>query len=76
MIKRKGLKAGIKKNKLHFHSLRHTFSKKLYEKSNNNILLVSKVLGHKSLNYTQIYLQTLDVREIEKALTVPLFDIV
>ena len=74
MLKRKGQKAGIKKRKLHFHTLRHTFAKKFYEKSGYDILSLSKVLGHRSLNTTSIYLQGLNIDEIKKVQTIKLFD--
>ena len=38
-----------------FHSLRHTFAKNIYEKS-KDIRLVSRLLGHKSVLTTMIYL--------------------
>ena len=75
VIKRKGERAGIKKRILHFHSLRHTFAKRFYERSNYDILLLSKVLGHKNLNTTQIYLQGLNIDEIKKVQTKQLFEI-
>ncbi len=74
MLKRKGARAGIKKRKLHFHVLRHTFAKKFYEKSGYDILSLSKVLGHRSLNTTSIYLQGLNIDEIKKVQTIKLFD--
>jgi integrase len=41
------------------HSLRHMFAKNLYEATGNDIVRVSKMLGHKSLATTQTYLQNL-----------------
>ncbi len=74
MLKRKGARAEIRKRKLHFHTLRHTFAIKFYEKSNYDIVSLSRVLGHKSLNTTQIYLQGFNSDKIEKVQTIKLFD--
>ena len=46
-------------SKCSIHSLRHMFAKQMYEASGNNIVRVSKMLGHKSLATTQTYLQNL-----------------
>lgn len=50
-----GKKAGIRKEVLHPHGLRHYFAIKMMKASNNNISLVSSYLGHSSINTTMIY---------------------
>lgn len=39
------------------HSLRHTFAVNLYTKSDQNLSLVQRALGHASLHTTSVYLQ-------------------
>lgn len=41
------------------HSLRHMFAWNVYKGSGNDIYLASKLLGHKSLNTTRVYLEHL-----------------
>ena len=43
------------KKKYHTHSLRHTSPTLLYEENEVNIFILKKILGHKSLDATQIY---------------------
>jgi integrase/recombinase XerD len=44
---------------LSFHSLRHTFAMRLYSET-KDILLVQRMLGHKSLTNTLVYARSLD----------------
>lgn len=43
------------KKKYHTHSLRHTSPTLLYEENDVNIFVLKKILGHESLEATQIY---------------------
>lgn len=43
------------KKELHTHSLRHTGATLLYNENNLSILIIQKILGHKSLASTEIY---------------------
>lgn len=43
------------KKKYHTHTLRHTSPTLLYEENDVNIFILKKILGHKSLEATQIY---------------------
>lgn len=43
------------KKKYHTHSLRHTSPTLLYEENDVNIFVLKKILGHESLDATQIY---------------------
>lgn len=55
LLQNYGKKAGIRKEVLHPHGLRHYFAIKMMKASNNNISLVSSYLGHSSINTTMIY---------------------
>lgn len=57
-IKRWVLKAGIHKN-ITFHCARHTFAVMMLDLG-TDIYTVSKLLGHRELNTTQIYAKVLD----------------
>ncbi len=43
----------------HFHALRHTFAMRLYAKT-KDLLLVKRLLGHRSITSTQVYADALD----------------
>ena len=43
------------KNKYHTHSLRHTGASLLYNEKDINVFVLKKILGHKSLEATQVY---------------------
>jgi len=64
-----GKKYGIPRNVLHAHAFRHFFAIE-FLKRNNNIALLADLLGHGSVNVTQIYLrmsQEQQKDEIDKA---------
>jgi len=46
--------------KYHTHSLRHTSATLLYEENDVNIFVLKKILGHKSLDATQLYTHVSD----------------
>ena len=52
------------------HSTRKTFSRKTFEKSTNNVFVVQKALGHKSILTTYKYLNSTDgeVKNVVKSL--------
>ncbi len=58
MIKRRAVKAGIKKD-VYPHLLRHSFATDLLRES-KNIRLVQKALGHSHLSTTMIYTHVYD----------------
>ena len=55
-IKRYGLRYGIRPEVLHPHAFRHMFAVQ-FLKNNQNIALLSDILGHESLSTTAIYLR-------------------
>lgn len=64
-----GKKYGIPKEVMHPHSFRHFFAIE-FLKRNNNIALLADLLGHNSVNVTQIYLRMSQKQqrdEIDKA---------
>ena len=65
MVKRYGIRAGIKKD-LHPHTLRHTFATDLL-RDTKNIRLVQRALGHVSISTTMIYTHIVD-DQLEDAL--------
>jgi integrase len=52
--------AGLDWKKMKFHTGRHTYATNLLELTNGDLYTVSKLLGHKSLQTTQIYAQVRD----------------
>lgn len=44
-----------KKKDLHTHSLRHSSASMMYNENDTNILIIRRILGHKSLSATEIY---------------------
>jgi integrase/recombinase XerD len=46
-------KAGLRKN-AHLHTLRHSYATHLHEQG-TDILVIKRLLGHKSLKTTEIY---------------------
>lgn len=52
-----GEKCGISKNKMYPHAFRHLFAKMYLKKSKGDITQLSTLLGHESLDTTQIYIQ-------------------
>ncbi len=56
VIKRTGIKAGIRKEVLYPHSFRHFYAKQ-FLKSNSNIALLADLMGHQDINTTAIYLK-------------------
>ena len=43
------------KDGLHTHTLRHTGATLMYNENDTNILVLKKVLGHKSIAATEVY---------------------
>lgn len=52
-----GGKCGIDKSKMYPHAFRHLFAKMYLKKSKGDITQLSTLLGHESLDTTQIYIQ-------------------
>lgn len=56
IIKRNGIKYGIRKEVLHPHSFRHLFAIQFLN-NNKNIALLADLMGHESVDTTAIYLR-------------------
>lgn len=56
ILKDAGERAGIRKEVLHPHAFRHFFAK-MYLKKSKDVIQLSEILGHNSLDTTRIYLQ-------------------
>ena len=52
--------AGLDYKKMKFHTGRHTYATNVLELTNGDLYTVSKLLGHKSIQTTQIYAQVRD----------------
>jgi integrase len=52
--------AGLDKKKMRFHTARHTYATNLLDSTNGNLYTVSKLLGHKNVQTTQIYAHVRD----------------
>ena len=64
--------AGIDEKKLHFHSGRHTFATNVLESSpEGDLYTVSKLLGHKSIQSTQVYAKVRDRRKLAAVKALP-----
>ena len=64
--------AGIDEKKLHFHSGRHTFATNVLESSpEGDLYTVSKLLGHKSIQSTQVYAKVRDKRKLAAVKALP-----
>ena len=67
--------AGIDPKKLHFHSGRHSFATNVLESSaDGDLYTVSKLLGHKNINATQIYAKVRDKRKQDAVKALPKID--
>ena len=51
-----------KENGYHTHTLRHSLATLLYDENNNDIMVIKKILGHKSLEATQVYTHVSDCK--------------
>ena len=63
---KKCIKATNLNQKIHFHSLRHSFASNLVQKG-ADIYVVQKLLGHSSISTTQIY-SHLNQNNLERAI--------
>ena len=71
-LKKWGLAAGFEEGELHFHAARHSFATNVLENSTDgDLLTVSKLLGHKSIQSTQIYAHIRDSRKFSAVKSLP-----
>lgn len=66
-LKYLGGQARVKKTKVYPHSIRHLFAKNYLEDNKDDILRLSDILGHSSLETTRIYTK-LDTDELRKTI--------
>ena len=64
-IEKYGLRYGIRKEVLHPHAFRHFFAIE-FLKQNNNLTLLSSLLGHESVTTTSIYLRQSTKQQMEE----------
>lgn len=57
ILKNAGAKYGVRKEVCHPHAFRHYFAKQFLKASKNNIVMLSDLLGHGSVDTTAIYLR-------------------
>ncbi|MBI4945267.1 MAG: site-specific integrase [Bacteroidetes bacterium] len=63
-LKKWAKKAGLDEKLMHFHTSRHTFATNILEHSPDaDLWTVSKLLGHKTINATQIYTKVRDKKK-------------
>jgi integrase len=66
--------AGLDHTKMRFHTGRHTYATNLLELTNGDLYTVSKLLGHKSIQTTQIYAQVRDKMKDAAVRSLPRLD--
>lgn len=71
-LKTYGEKAGIKKEKCHFHALRHTYATTLLNDENMQLIEIQELLGHKDIMTTTIYVHV-DNRKLKEKRSTKLF---
>jgi integrase len=72
-LKKWGMLAGIESKQMHFHTGRHTFATNMLEHSpDGDLYTVSKLLGHKSINPTQVYAKVRDSRRASAVDSLPM----
>lgn len=62
LLPRLAHKAGIRR-RVHFHALRHTFARELYDEG-AGLMEIMLALGHRRLDTTQTYLQSIGATEV------------
>ncbi len=75
-LKRWAKAAGLNEKKMKFHTARHSFATNMLECTNGDLYTVSKLLGHKSIQTTEIYAQVRDARKQEAVRSLPKLDLV
>jgi integrase len=71
-LKKWAIQLGIDPHKMHFHSGRHTFATNVLENSDDgDLFTVSKLLGHKTIQSTQVYAKVRDKRKLAAVKALP-----
>jgi integrase len=72
-LKKWAVAAGIDPKRMHFHSSRHTFATNVLESSpDGDLLTVSKLLGHKSIQSTMVYTHVRDNKKRAAVTALPM----
>ncbi len=63
--------AGLNEKRMKFHTARQSFATNMLEATNGDLYTGSKLLGHKSIQTTEIYAQVRDARKQEAVRSLP-----
>jgi integrase len=67
--------AGLDRKKMRFHTARHTYATNLLDCTNGNLYTVSKLLGHKNIQTTQIYAHVRDNAKTAAVSSLPMLNL-
>ena len=74
-LKKWAKKAGLDSKHMHFHTSRHSFASNVLESSEDgDLYTVSKLLGHKSIQSTQVYAHVRDKKKHAAVNSLPMID--
>ncbi len=68
LIRRLGRRAGVRGVRVSPHTFRHTFAARLYGVEKKDILAISRILGHRNIKITEIYLESISSRNVQPGL--------
>src|SRR6266568_1762403 len=68
LIRRLGRRAKVRGVRCSPHTFRHTFAARLYCVEKKDILAISRILGHRNIKITEIYLESISSRNVQPGL--------
>ncbi len=68
LIRRLGRRAGVRGVRCSPHTFRHTFAARCYAVEKKDILAISRILGHRTIRVTEIYLESISSRNVQPGL--------
>ncbi len=68
LIRRLGRRANVRGVRCSPHTFRHTFAARLYCVEKKDILAISRILGHRNIKITEIYLESISSRNVQPGL--------